>query len=116
MTIFTAKWVYTADGIQHERLIETDQVHTAWDERTPDAKNGLERKLGAYDIPQNGGLVVLGNCYECGDSMAISFGTVYVMNRDGKTVAKYHLPVNPPWDGKGNAAGQAEPDRRDKAA
>jgi hypothetical protein len=93
MTIFTAKWVYEVAGIQHERLIEADQVHVAYDARTPtirETKGVPNPKLGVYEVPQHG-VVVLGNCYDGGDSMALAFGTVYIMNCDGKTVAKYHL-------------------------
>jgi hypothetical protein len=100
MTIFTAKWVYTVDGLQHERLIETDQVSVAYDERTPNGEKPVESpqlKLGIYNVPLRNGLVVLGNPYEGSESMALAFGTVYVMNRDGKTIAKYHLAKPGPW-------------------
>jgi hypothetical protein len=106
MTTFTAKWVYEEAGIKHERLIEADEVHVAYDERKPDEK-GVSGKLGIYTVPSNGGVVVLGNCYEGGDSMALVFGTVYIMNREGKTVAKYYLAKAPPW---GEQSGATRPE------
>ncbi|HVX56441.1 MAG TPA: hypothetical protein VHA37_01805 [Candidatus Saccharimonadales bacterium] len=88
---FTAKLVYEQDGVQRERLMDTDQVHAAWDARTPGQKDLEPMKLGVYDIPRSGGIVVLGNYLEGAESMAFTFGTIYIMNRDGKTVSKYHL-------------------------
>lgn len=108
MTIFTAKWVYEKDGIQHERLLETDQVHVAYDQRISDAKV-LMQKLGIYIVPPHG-LVVLGNCYEGADSMSLTFGIVYIMNRDGKTVAKYHLAPIPPWEEAAGTGDEAPKD------
>lgn len=103
MTAFTVKWqtrgTYskTTAG-QHERLIETDQVHALFDDRTPDKRDTEPRlMLGIYTVPLSGGIVVLGNYHEGAESMALTFGDVYVMNREGKTVAKYHLSKEPLW-------------------
>jgi hypothetical protein len=102
MTTFIVKWCYNRDGAQLERLIETDQVNAAYDERTPDRRKPDAPALmfGCYQVPASGGIVILGNYYEGADSMCLSFGTVYVMNRDGKTVAKYHLSKDAPWEDK----------------
>lgn len=87
---FTVRWAYEVDGIQRERLIEADTVHASYDARTPDKHSAQGAMLGIYRVSE-GGLVVIGNPYLGADSMALAFGTVYVMNRDGKTVAKYIL-------------------------
>lgn len=103
MTTFTVMWRYTTrDGVQRERLIEADTVNVAFDARTPDTK-GTSQNLGIYNVPGSG-LVVLGNPEEGAESMALAFGDVFVMNRDGKTVAKYHLAKDPPWEDHSDTA------------
>jgi hypothetical protein len=102
MTTFTAKWVYKdyVSGAQCERLINASGgVHVAYDDRTPDRKiNESKLMLGIYTIPTSGGVVVIGeNVDDGGNSMALAFGTVYIMNDAGKTVAKYYLSETPDW-------------------
>lgn len=112
MTIFTVKWVYTLDGIERERVLEADQVNIAWDNRAPgnEPKTSDGPKLGIYGVPQRGGIVVLGNPEQGSDSMALTFGKVYVMNRDGKTVAKYDL--GEPCIAQGSDGGVGKPTPR----
>jgi hypothetical protein len=120
MTIFTAKWEYEINGIQCERLIEADQVSVAYDSRTPDIKNqkgAPSPRLGIYNVPING-IIVLGNPESGSDSMALTFGTIYIMNRDGRTVGKYYLAKDPPWEVNTDAAdhtvvGMAQPETQD---
>lgn len=92
-TAFTVRWEYESGHILRHRLFDTDEVNVAFDnhyhpggrpETTPPPK------LGIYDVPDTG-VVVVGNPYMGAESLALAFGMVYVMNRDGKTVAKYKL-------------------------
>lgn len=100
---FTAKWVYDTNGIQRERLIEADQVNVAYDGRTPNAPP-VALMLGVYAVPPTG-IVVLGNPESGAESLALTFGKVYIMNRDGRTVATYHLAKDCPWAVNGEADG-----------
>ena len=86
---FTVKWEYTLDGVSRSRIIETDQVNVAYDNRAPGAPPS-EPMLGIYPVGRSG-CVVLGNPSDGGESMNLTFGKVYVMNRDGKTIATYTL-------------------------
>src|SRR6185312_7805611 len=88
-TPFTVKWEYKLDSISRSRIIEADQIHTAFDDR-PANEPGHSAMLGVYTVASQG-LVVLGDPSDGSSSMALGFGEVYVMNRDGKTVAKYKL-------------------------
>jgi hypothetical protein len=87
--MFSVKWDYEVDGIARSRVIEADQVNVAYDNRPPDCP-AESQKLGVYHVPQRG-VVVLGNPHNGAESMALTFGKVYVMNGDGRTVATYTL-------------------------
>jgi hypothetical protein len=89
---FTVRWEYKIEGVSRQRLIEADQVHVAYDER-PQPGGGRDlagAMLGIYSVPSTG-IVVLGEPSDGSNSMALTFGKVYVMNREGKTVATYKL-------------------------
>lgn len=106
-TPFTVRWEYDLGGISKQRLIDTDQVHVAYDQRAPVGGEREPTKLGIYNVYRTG-VVVLGNPYDGAESMCLAFGTVFVMNRDGKTVAKYHLgPVPGTEQGSQESAGRS---------
>lgn len=100
MTIFTAKWCYVNDGVYTERLIEADQVYTSFHDLGSLPRDGApyDKKLGVYTVPRDG-LVVIGNPSDGAESMALAFGKVYIMNRDGATVATYQLARDEPAQG-----------------
>lgn len=87
---FTVRWECKIGGISRQRIIEADQVNVAYDDRPPtDAPTTAT--LGVYAVPEGGGIVVLGNPESGAESLALIFGRVYIMNKDGKTVATYKL-------------------------
>lgn len=89
---FTVKWVYKVDGILRERVIEASQINVAYDDRPPSQEPATTDgpMLGIYSVDRTG-IVVIGNPGEGSESMALTFGTVYVMNKEGHTVATYRL-------------------------
>lgn len=89
MSKFTVKWCNEDGNIATERLIDADQVQVKFDNRTPDA-HGTAQFLGIYQVPPTG-IVVIGNPNDGAESMALASGTVYVMNEQGATVARYRL-------------------------
>lgn len=105
-TPFTVKWEYRVDGIQRSRIIEADQVNVAYDERPDPGAEGLPAKLGIYQVGPHG-CVVIGNPENGAESMALTFGKVYVMNREGKTVSTYTLG-EPPQTGRQPAGADAD--------
>ena len=94
---FTVKLEYEIDGVSRQRLLSTDQFNVAYDNTTPNSPAKETPRLGVYQVPRSG-IVVLGNPHDGAESMAFTFGTVYVMNRDGKTVAKYKLADRPDYE------------------
>lgn len=94
MTIFTVKWCYRTQGVDRERILETDAVAVAY-HNVVSGGSTVSQKLGVYNVPSKG-IVVIGNPYEGADSMAFIWGTIYVMNRDGRTIAKYVLDQDCP--------------------
>lgn len=96
--MFTVKWKYEVDGISRERVFDADQVQVAYDNRDAPPKGcpvgQVSAKLGIYHVPPRG-VVVIGNPHDGADSMAFTFGKVYVMNSDGATISTYTLDMNP---------------------
>lgn len=93
--MFTVKWCTTLRDVERERVFQTDifeyaaptsQPPTGGKPTAPRARP----KLGIYDVADCG-LVVIGNPCEGAESMAFAHGVVYVMNEQGRTVAKYTL-------------------------
>ena len=110
---FTVKWEYTLDGVLRSRIIEADQVNVAYDNRVPldRGRDHEEAKLGVYPVGRSG-CVVLGNPSDGGESMSLTFGKVYVMNRDGRTIATYTLadPEGPQGSQTKNTAPEVSPE------
>lgn len=96
MSLFSVRWSHELDGISRERILDSDQVNVAFDNRVPSANDSVCEMLGIYTVPKSG-VVVLGNPHNGADSMALTFGTVYVMNGEGKTIAKYKLGDPKVW-------------------
>jgi hypothetical protein len=113
--MLTAKWCYDDDGVSRERVFETPTVDVAYPNPCQDGpKERRGPMLGVYSVPL-GGLVVIGNSADGAESMAFAFGTVYVMNDHGRTVATYRLPPNPVWENT-RSDGQVSPAHSAKAA
>lgn len=96
--MFTVKWKYDVDGVSRERVFDADQVEVAYDNRNEVPKgcpvSQVSAKLGIYYVPPRG-VVVIGNPHQGSDSMAFTFGKVYVMNAEGATVSTYTLDTDP---------------------
>lgn len=93
--MFTVKWCTTSRDEERERVFQTDIFEYASPVPSPPTggKPTAPRprpKLGVYDIADCG-LVVIGNSASGAESMAFAHGVVYVMNEQGRTVAKYTL-------------------------
>ena len=74
MSKFTVKWQYDDNGVSKERILDADEVHCAYDNRTPDRPANVEM-LGIYAVPASG-IVVIGNPYDGSESIALTFGKV----------------------------------------
>jgi len=87
--MFTVKWVYEYKGISREKIYSCDQFECAFDNRPPHVGQ-CSKTLGIYHIPP-GGVVTVGDNTNGEKSLALAHGTVFVMNEQGATVAKYKL-------------------------